>query len=131
MKRIILACITILLVSSSCHKTIETTTKIVIKEVEFGPDASERKIELNELSTDIETPTFKPEEWLTVERVTFTSGHPVIKVSVLRNNTSKERRIDVNIYAKSDEILVLKITQQPDGDLHNIQTNQPAFVRKR
>lgn len=114
------------------NPVIDPVAQTHTQEIVMPPKASEKTVTLTQLSTDIST-VENSASWLTVEKQTYSSGSPQIKLRSTDNTGTVERKCAVTITATSGDKVILSVTQQSEGtgidDLHGSQTDKPAYHR--
>lgn len=94
--------------------------------------ASEITVTLDNLKSEI-SGIYNVPSWMTIDKLSYSSGSPKIKISHLKNTELKTRECTVVVIAKSGDKVELTITQDalPEGtgidDIHNGSTDQPGY----
>ncbi len=130
-----------LLMLTACPDHSETEESQAYKQdITLPSNATEETIALNRLSDAIET-VQNSASWLNVEKLAYSSGSPQVKISTTSNTSTDERQCSVLITSISGDKIILSVTQhgKSEGssegtgiyDIHNSQTDEPAYVRPR
>lgn len=105
--------------------------------VGFGSwEAATQSVKLNNLNTAVnQIDTEAGVDWLTVEKESYTSGSPSVKLTVTANDDTKERSTTVTVTAENGDKVVLTVKQAERtygiDDPHNNQSDQPAYSRQQ
>lgn len=115
--------------------TPEPVAQTFTQDIVMPSTASEKLVTLSQLQTSIAT-VEKSASWLSIESQAYSSGSPQIKLCSTDNTERVERKCNVTITASSGDKVVLSVTQQGTSegtgidDLHNSQTDKPAYRRQ-
>ena len=124
-----------MLMLTACPSDLESETQTYTQNIVLPSYASNQMVTLNQIHSSITT-VQNSASWLTVEPQTYSSGSPQIKLYYTANIAKAERKCNVTITASSGDEVVLSVTQQgiSEGteidDLHNSQTDKPAYRRQ-
>ena len=142
-KQYILACVALFMLTACPDDTTTTTNEsgdTNREELTLPSNATEQTVTLYKLSSSIQTISSTP-SWLKVDKMSYSSGSPQIKLSSEENTAMDERKCNVNIMDISGGKLTLYITQRgfskedSEGkgmdDYHNTQTDNPAYSPRR
>lgn len=121
-----------ILMLTACPSDPESETQSYTQNVVLPSYASEQLVTLNKLQTSIATVN-NSASWLTVDPQPYSSGSPRIMLYSTANTAKTERKCNVIITAYSGDKVTLSVTQQGVAgidDLHNSQTDKPAYRRQ-
>ena len=95
----------------------------------------EQVLTLSNLSSAVSTVSSSP-DWMVISPQFYSSGAPTLKLEFEENSVMSTRECNVTVTASSGDKVVLTITQQAADksaidDLHNEQTDQPAYSPSR
>ena len=119
----------IILTVCSCGKDESREKIISTQEVEIEAYASSRTIAIDELISSI-SDIDNTVDWLSVELQPYESGAPQIKIIWTDNDEANKRTATILINTKEKDQITFLVTQHVKtgtNDLHNLQTDQPAY----
>jgi len=96
----------------------------------------EQIVTLSNLNSAVSSVSSSP-SWLVISPQFYSSGTPTLKLEFQENTETTERSCTITALASSGDKVVLTITQQAVetktgiDDLHNEDTDQPAYARSR
>ena len=118
----------------------DNTPGVYSQSVTIPAEVSTQQVALDKLNTSIEEIAVQA-NWLTIEKMPYSSGNPVVKLSAISNPNTTERRTKVVIVATSQDKVELTVIQKarpstPSDDstideTHDVVTDQPAYVPSR
>ena len=114
--------------------TETTSPTSTTQSVSFSPDKQNKTVTLNGLKAAIDN-TVGSASWVTATPQSYVSGSPTIIISVTANTTTNTRSNTVTITDTKKNTVTLTITQEGIkngiGDIHNTDTDQPAYAPRR
>lgn len=125
----------VILMLTACPSDPESETQSYMQNIVLPSYASEELVTLNKLQTSIAT-VANSASWLTVETQFYSSGSPQVMLRSTANTAKSERKCNVTITASTGDKVTLSVIQQGTSegteidDLHNSQTDKPAYRRQ-
>lgn len=98
-------------------------------------EAGTQSVKLDNLSTAVKQIDHESGvNWLIIEKESYTSGEPNVKLTATANDDTTDRSTTVTIIAENDDKVELTVKQPGRtygiDDTHNNQSDQPAYSRQ-